>query len=148
MKPRTEFQKRVVDVNGSLRIIDQRHFVEVYNRACEHIAFQNKQKTIICGDCGEVINKPKLNRKGEVVCPHCGKRLKPLDNRKWSNKQSYYIMAIDSAKNFQILRYYLLHTYFRKGRAVRLESIEIFRIYIADDGQRAVCARMRTSFST
>ena len=147
MKPRTSFQKRVVDTNDSLRIIDQRHFVEVYNRACEHVAFQNKQRTLICGDCGEIIEKPKLNRKGEVVCPHCGKRLKPMENRKWSNKQSYYIMAIDSAKGFQILRYYLLHTYFRKGRAVRLEPIEIFRIYIADDGQRAVCARMRTSFS-
>ncbi len=146
MKPRTAFQKRVVAVNGSLRTIGEKHFVEVYNRTCEHIAFQNKQKTLICGDCGELIEKAKRNRKGEVVCPHCGKRLKPLENRRWSDKQAYYIMAIDHAKGFQILRYYLLYTNFRKGKAAELVPWELFRVFIADNGQRAVCARMRSSF--
>ncbi len=149
MKPRTEFQKRVVATNDSLRTIDQKHFVEVYHRACEHIAFQNKQKTLICGDCGKLIDKEThLNRKGEVVCPHCGKRLKPMANRKWSYKQAYYIMAIDQANGFQILRYYLLYTYFHKCRTVRLSPIEVFRVYIDDDGQRAVCAKLRTAFSS
>ena len=146
MKPRTAFQKRVVAANGSLRPIDQKHFIEVYNRTCEHIAFQNKQKTLICGDCGGLIET--VNGKAKVICPQCGRALTPMDNRKWSYKQAYYIMAIDHAKGFQILRYYLLYTYFRKGNAVRLEPWEIFRIYIADNGQRAVCARLRSSFST
>lgn len=132
--------------NGSLRTIVPKHFVEVYNRACEHIAFQNKQKTLICGDCGKLIKEVKTNRNGEVVCPHCGKRLKPMVNRKWSYKQAYYIMAIDQARGFQILRYYLLYTYFHKCRVVRLNPIEVFRVYIDENGQRAVCAKLRNSF--
>lgn len=149
MKPRTAFQKRVVATNDSLRTIDPKYFAEVYNRACEHIAFQNKQKTLVCGDCGKLIDKEaRRNRKGEVVCPHCGKRLKPMANRKWSYKQAYYIMAIDQVDGSQILRYYLLYTYFHKCRAVRLNPIEVFRVYIDDNGQRAVCAKLRTSFAS
>ncbi len=146
MKPRTAFQKRVVATNGSLRSIDAKHFTEVYNRTCEHIAFQNKQKTLVCGDCGELIENVKCNRKGEVICPYCGKRLKPMENRKWSYKQAYYIMAIDQADGFQILRYYLLYTYFHKRQAVRLFPIEVFRVYIDENGQRAVCAKLRATF--
>ncbi len=146
MKPRTAFQKRVVATNGSLRSIEAKHFTEVYNRTCEHIAFQNKQKTLVCGDCGELIETVKRTRKGEVICPYCGKRLKPMENRKWSYKQAYYIMAIDQADGFQILRYYLLYTYFHKRQAVRLFPIEVFRVYVDENGQRAVCAKLRATF--
>lgn len=78
MKPRTEYQKRVVAVNGSLRNLANKHFVEVYNRACTHIAFQNKGNTLICGDCGEVIEQPKISIAGLVRCPHCSKKLKTI----------------------------------------------------------------------
>ena len=147
MKPRTEYQKRVVAVNGSLRNLANKHFVEVYNRACTHIAFQNKGNTLICGDCGEVIEQPKISIAGLVRCPHCSKKLKPLDSKKWSTREVYYIMAIDQSKGLQILRYYLLYTYFRKHQPVRLLPLEIFRVYINECGQRAVCSKLRTMFS-
>ena len=143
MKPRSAFEKRVVATNGSLRTIGEKHFVEVYNRACEHVAFQNKEHTLICGDCGEVIENIKPDKNGLVKCPHCGKKLKPMDNRKWSYRQTYYVMAIDYSKGFQVLRYYLLSTYFRKRKPVYLSPMEVFRVFINENGKRAVCAKLR-----
>lgn len=148
MKPRTKFQKRVVAANGSLRFLKDKHFVEVYNRTCDHVAFLNKGKTFVCGDCGNVITDTQPNKKGMVSCPFCKHQLIPMLSRKWTNRCTYYIMAIDRSQNFQVLRYFLIEVIHKKGQTVSIRPNEIFRVFIDEFGHKAVCSRRRSIFGS
>lgn len=147
MKPRTAFQKRVVQVNGSLRDINEDYLTRIYKRKCYHVAFLQRKNTFVCGECGKEITITKFRRKGTFVCPECGQKLIPMQSRKWTYRDGYYILALDTYEDLQIFRYYEIDSYAKKYKPVNIWKGEFLRVYVSTEGEMAVCAKRRLPYA-
>ena len=114
MKAKNQTEKFVCNASKKLPPLtqSQREWGETHVQA--PTAFVNKRHAW-CSECGMPLDHKKLNSKllidvleDEVVCPHCGKKLKVEKNSLGSVQiiKNYYTI-VTTYKGFQVFRHFL-----------------------------------------
>ncbi len=139
MKPRTKQQFEVVSYSQGLCDI-RPMMLEWAKRDClEHKVFATKTR-VICMDCGERFSPELVNRK-RAVCPHCGAQLKIENSKKRSDKQEMILAKAEICGEYQVIRNFELHAYYKQGIPSYSYIGEVMQHWIKDDGSREVISR-------
>ena len=96
-------------------------------------------------ECGHVYE----TRAGlkQSVCPHCHKRLKVEETKKWTLHRDSYFCVATTRKGLQVLRYFKLRSYAKIGQPTRNEYYEVMQQWINVQGKTAITALPRRLFS-
>ncbi len=143
MKPRNRYERQVAASNVKLTTIPDKAVSWAVRNLIDHPAFRTSGHKCTCGDCGKPFD---YKGKGKFVrCPHCGSRLKVTDTMKRKEKASIYFSVLQTVDGLQVLRTFRLNATFQKGKAIRIEHDEVFRLWLNAQGKFAVTSRMKTT---
>lgn len=103
------------------------------------------KKMAWCEVCGHTYSHD-LKTKKYTTCPHCNRRLKVNTSRKSRNNVKYYVASMEVVDNWQVIRYYYVEIYMRKGEGMKNFIKEVQRVYLQEDLQE-YCVRRSTAMS-
>ena len=149
MKPKTKIQKDVFALSQKLPDMTEKQKNWGYKHCFESIGYRTK-KNISCLDCGhqwEDEQPPLLTSIDGCVCPNCDTQLRIESTRKWKNKQSAYYSIITSFRGYQVVRFFDVYAYYKKGEKPVYACCEIVQRWFAPDGNDVTIARKKGMFS-
>ncbi|WP_372934480.1 PcfJ domain-containing protein [Mariniphaga sediminis] len=129
MKPRTKLQREVIKRSIQLRKINKKERDWARHHCFEHKGFATKTR-VICMDCGESFSPDLIHRK-RAVCPHCKTQLKIDYTRKRTDKQEAYFTIAEVYSGFQVIRYWEIIIYYKKGEKARVFIWEVLQHWIS-----------------
>lgn len=145
MKPRTKFQKLVVEIK--LPAITNRQKTECI-ALFKHVAIRTKTKGTTCLECGHTWNLGQdttlLYNSIDVkcTCPKCKMELEIQDTRKrkfWNNDILSCHMIHDG---MQVLRYYEIEQILLYGEPAKYNIHEVIRCFITPEGKTALMGKL------
>jgi len=133
-QPRTKLECKVYDLSKTLKVLTEKQ--ELYGKDMTFWKFFTVSRNRLhCLECG---HKWKGNVDAKrVMCPSCNKQLRPIYNQAWMQAQGYY-MIMDKCKEFQVIRYFFIRKWMRKGSEPRYEMFESSQAWIRPDGKCTV----------
>ncbi len=135
MKPKTEFQKIIVELSKKLKPISAKQEAWAQNACLDNYAVICR-KTTYCLECGgswkEDIELAHLL--GKCTCPHCAAELKYHDNHR-IDKESAYFAILTTKKGMQVVRMFFITKYYKKKSSSNYSINEVMQHYIAPDGK-------------
>lgn len=150
MKPRTRLEHRAVAASRYLPELTAVQTAWARENLFDHVAYCRGGQAW-CSDCGGVFAKEadKLvdQLDNDVVCPHCGHRLKARRSLKQKIKDRAYMTIATTCGALQVARTWECNRQCRQGSEVYYTYNEVTRIFIDADGSRAVMACNRAPFS-
>lgn len=143
MKPRNEFQRRVVKLAKKLKPIteeDGRFFGE---HATENLLFDNGKKTT-CNRCGNQFVSVPWKGKKTMECPRCKRKCTLKKSKRTAFKDNSYMAVLTTIEDVQVVRMYMLKYTWRLDwqKEGFSDMEEAFRIFVNEDGQYAIMARL------
>lgn len=75
--------------------------------------------------------------------PHCGMKLETLRTRKHIFKQTEYLGIVTTFKGWQVLRFFYMQSYQKKGQSAHYFISEVVQRWMNPQGKSAVLARLR-----
>jgi hypothetical protein len=115
-----------------------------FKNCFEHHYYETK-KQFTCLYCGNIWDKdhtPDLLIKIDgCTCPKCHNVLKGLHGKEQKFKENEYFCVITTFQEFQVLRYFFVRAWTKKGELPDLSMMEVIQHWIAPDGKREVMSR-------
>lgn len=145
MKPKNKFQKEIVILSKRLPNITAPQKYWAFKNCFEHIARKTKKGVISCLECGKEWTDRHLTTE-KTVCPHCRAELTVKETRAHKFKQVEYACIVSKCKGFQVLRFFYLQCFTRKGEQAHYYCTEVVQRWIAPNGRYATMAMLRPLF--
>lgn len=145
MKPKNKRQKWVFALSKRLPKISEAQKRWAYHHCFEHIARKLKKGEISCMECGGVWTDKSLTAE-KTVCPHCGTELIVKESRAHKFHQIEYLCVVTVRKEYQVLRFFHLECYSRKGVANNYSCREAVQRWITAEGKCTTVALLRPIF--
>lgn len=145
MKPTTKFEHSVALANANISPIPTSAVEWAIKTLIAHPAFRTAHKHVTCGDCGHSFDfegKPKT-----IKCPVCGAEIEVRDTTKRNYKLLTALSILDVVDGIQVQRVVFLNSTFKKGEPAKYSTDEVCRLWLTDNGQKAVTAKKRTMHS-
>ena len=139
MQPRTKAQKRVIELNKTLKPLTQAQ--EKWGKNLYPTkAFFNRNGNI-CANCGEFMGK-------ELICPICGRKHDKTaeNNRQRAVNTSFNLCQ--AVGEFQVVRTFAVHSLYRKGKQAQQDICEVCQSWIDAQGKEIRVARGKGCFSS
>ncbi|SFL00448.1 PcfJ-like protein [Porphyromonadaceae bacterium KH3CP3RA] len=143
MKPKTELQRQAIALSNKLSPITDKQRQWAIDRIFKPTAFLRK-RTTWCGECGHEWrsdNSLLVNRLADIICPSCGKRLKPIDCDRRSHADRWYYTVYDKAGGFQVIRHFVAVKECCIGLPAVMEVNECVQNWISPSGEVVDIAR-------
>ncbi len=125
MKPRTKNQKEVdklIHLTGCPSLEQEKWGNKA---AFDSVAFSTT-RTRWCSECGTVhLVADVPEKKGYVVCPHCGMKLKIVKSSCRKNSETAYYGTLSTVKDWQVLRLFLVFKTMRKNESAVFCQFEV-----------------------
>ena len=142
MKPKTEYEKRVVRLANKLKPItadDERFFIR---NAVDTLFFDNGKITT-CNRCGhQFVSVPWKGRR-VITCPCCENKGRLQKSKRTTYKDLRYVAVLTTVEDIQVVRMYLQSYNWRldyKGPGY-IDWNEAFRLFVNNEGKIAIMAR-------
>ena len=146
MLARTNRQKEVVKLSGSLSPLTTPQINWAYRETHEHFAYRLKSGHTTCMDCGHEWIEDK---DGTCRCPKCGARLQVKDTKERVIKQKSFFDIITTKADYQVIRSFMLISEMRKGNQAKYSAIAICEYWIDEKGKTTImglCRAMNSYF--
>lgn len=149
MKARTKTQKIAVERFNALPSLSeaQKEWAKnVYNAQ-----YYMTAKGGWCERCGQYHNHLlseylEMCETKKFVCPNCGAKLKATLSRKRQNKDRYYVSYLSTSGEYQVVRYYLVQVYTKKGERISYDYSQVQVLFITEKGN-VTTFRRRLNYS-
>lgn len=146
MKPKTEYQRRVMALSEKLPAITDKQKQWAFDNCFEKNAFYNKGEAwcLMCSNTFPVaISSLMVDVLEEyVVCPHCGKKVRLQNSRKVKFEDKWYYTILTTRNGFQVCRHFIVSKYLRKETNYIYHDIhEAVQNWIDEQGRETIIAR-------
>lgn len=155
MKPITKAEVRIVKINKSIRKLTKKEIQWAYTNALFHKCRLLKSGKASCLDCGHTwyIKEPAsslLNILLDVNCPNCNVLLEIVQNRIVNFSDIQYVNYIQTHKEHQVIRFFMVIGQYVAGKPANLFHIEKSRFYIDKNNTEQVisCTRQDGWYGT
>ncbi|OWP34390.1 PcfJ-like protein [Porphyromonas gingivalis] len=142
MKPRNKFQKQVAELSSQLPAITQAQKNWAFKHCFTHIAKRTAKGECTCLECGHTWMDKEHKRK-RIICPHCGTALEVNTTRQRVFKQTEYLGIVTTFKGYQVLRFFYMQSYQKKGEQAGYFISEVVQRWMNAQGKSAVLTRLR-----
>ena len=116
-----------------------------FRKCFKHYALTRIDGTNTCTACGH--SWKSMHALADTLCgctcPHCGMNLETLHTRKRNFKQTEYLGIVTTFKGWQVLRYFYVQSYQKKGEQARYFVTEVVQRWLTPQGKSVVLARLR-----
>ncbi len=145
MKPKNRLQKQVVELSAQLPTITSTQQAWAFRKCFKHYALMKTDGTSTCTACGDSWKSEHTlaNTLCGCTCPHCGMNLETLHTRKRKFRQTEYFGIVTTFKGWQVLRYFYMQSYQKKGEPAHYFVTEVVQRWITPQGKSVVLARLR-----
>jgi hypothetical protein len=145
MKPRTKFQKQIIEAGKKLPAITETQVKWAYHNCFKHFGLRTKKGVITCLECGASWKGKHtlIDSLFGCTCPNCRMELKINDTRKKVFADSQYFCIISVCNGFQVLRFFYLSYHAKAGKKATYLHREVAQRWIARDGKNEVVARLQ-----
>jgi len=143
MRVRTRYQKQVVELANGLKPATKKHVDWAYRECLDHYAFRTKSGRTTCLDCGHQWTIARDKEK-YCQCPKCKAKLTVENTMRRKARSSSYFSVAETKGGLQVLRIFLLETFYEKGKAARIWHTEIAQYWMNEKGKCALIGRKRT----
>lgn len=145
MKPRTRIQKEVALLSAGLPSITKSQKKYAIQHCFEHIGKKYADGRIVCTECGHVWkgDGPLTDALCGCRCPNCEMKLDVQSTRRRVFRSSVYYGVITTCKGYQVIRFYLIHSYKQVGHAARYDFTEVVQRWISAEGKVVTISRPR-----
>ncbi|ALU28451.1 PcfJ domain-containing protein [Myroides odoratimimus] len=141
MKPKTERQKRVMFLHKRLKPTYKNIYKWALNNCIKHFGYVAKDiATCLC--CAEDFSVKKSMH--VVRCPKCKRKLELVRTRKMKYDQLVYVGKMEQVEEYQVLRFYYIKVFFKKGEIPKCNMYCVFEDWISPDLDREFVARVFT----
>ena len=145
MIPKTPIQKEVARLSGQLPKITKAQKAYAYLHCFKHYGRRTAKGIIHCTECGH--SWKEEHSLADAVCgckcPHCGMELEVLNTRKRVFRDSEYFSIITTCKQYQVIRFFSVKSFFKMGQAAKYSICEVVQRWIAPNGETETIARLR-----
>ena len=141
MKPRTKIEKDVMEMSRRLSPLTSADYAYARRVGVEHVALYTG-KTAKCCDCGHEWIQRDLKK--QVRCPKCGRLLNIEVTRKKRIRRAYYMLVVQSYRNWQVSRWFRLDWDCDKVGGCELSIREAVQQWVNEEGVMVELARNRT----
>ena len=138
MKPKTRIQKEVAKLIRRLPDLTEKQTAYAFEHCFKHYAHRTKGGILTCTECGYrwKSEHPLAESVCGCTCPHCGKKLEVLDTRKRVFKDMEYFSIITTYKQFQVIRFFAVHTERKVCQPAKYSISEVVQRWIAPTARR------------
>jgi hypothetical protein len=150
MKPKTKFQKQVVEAQKTLSPITKKQIQWSYDNVIEYVGRRTKRGIITCTKCGY-----SWRGAGHLVatltdchCPNCQAKLTVKTTGKRIFDGSYYMTIITAHKGYQVLRTIVIKCREKVGETAKYSHSEVMQRWIAPNGKYATFAKLRQTMGS
>lgn len=146
MKPKNNRQREVVALSAALPPISEIQKQWAFEHCFSKKAFLCKGQ-MWCSVCGNIIDAAAISPLGAVlcgeniVCPHCGKKLKVEPSRRQKFEEKYYYTILTTCHGYQVCRNFKVSRFIRCGEKAYNGITEVVQNWITEDGHEEVIAR-------
>lgn len=139
----TKLQQRVMEMHPTLRPLDPRNLEWAKAKLFERYINANGGR-MWCTECGkEWAGEPQVFDV-KRTCPKCGAKATLRKSRQTASRSlSYYFTVLDTCKEWQVVRHYLITRTTKLGISAHYNYYEAVQTWIAGDGKVATLARPR-----
>jgi DNA-directed RNA polymerase subunit RPC12/RpoP len=141
MKPKNKFQKQVLEASQNLPPVSKAQIQWAYRNCMQHIGRRTAKGVVICLECGHEWTDKTVEK--HCACPHCNTKLQIADTRQRVFKGYEYFCIVTVCAGFQVLRFFYLQSYAKKGEKAQYFHSEVAQKWIAPDGRYATMAKLR-----
>lgn len=140
MKPRNKHELRVETLSAKLPGITDKQKRWAFAHCFDSYALRCKDEAW-CTQCGGVWVDTQLNHLDKVRCPYCGKDVTVTNDRRRKYNNRVYLAMTTRVEEFQVIRYYVIMVYMRKGEKPHYTISEAVQIWINEHGRETIVAR-------
>jgi hypothetical protein len=141
MKPKTKFQKQVLEAGKNLPSISKTQVKWAYSNCFEHIGRRTKKGVVFCLECGHSWMDTTVEQ--HCICPKCSIKLTIVDTRKTVFVQNEYFCIITVCGDFQVLRFFYIQYRCKTGEKAQYFHSEVVQRWIAGNGKHVTVAKLR-----
>lgn len=142
MKPKNKQQKQIFSLSKTLAPINDKQKAWGYKHCLTHIAHRTKKGIFTCMECAHTWTD-KETKEGLCTCPHCGTQLTIKETRRWIFKEIEYYCIVTTCKGYQVLRFFYLTSFFKKGNKAEYSCTEVVQHWITPEGKHETVALLR-----
>lgn len=149
MKPKTKFQKRVVEVSKRLPKLTNTQIQLAYDNV-KHIGRRTEKGRITCTKCGHSWqgHGEPISTLCEHSCSSCKADLEIMTTKKRVFKANYYMTIISKCQEFQVLRTIMVSCIAKVGQTPQYTHSEVMQRWIAPNGKHCTFAKLRQTMGT
>lgn len=142
MKPKSKLQKQIISLSKTLAPINDRQKAWGYKHCLMHIAHRTKKGILTCMECAHTWTDMEATE-GVCTCPHCGAQLTIQETRRRVFSEIEYFCIVTTCKGYQVLRFFYLTSYFKKGSKAKYTCSEVVQRWITPEGKYETIALLR-----
>ena len=142
-KPKTKLEKRVYKLSEKLPALTEKH-IEYGKQNAFWKYYDTSHNSICCLECGHKWKGPLRNYRH--TCPECNLNLRGIHEHKTLMRAQGYLMVIDRAEEFQVLRYLYINKWMKKGECPYYDYQEVSQVFIRPDGKVTIMGADRNPF--
>ena len=140
MKPKTKFEKGIVNASINLPSLTSKQLQWGVDNSIQYLARFYKSK-YICTKCG---HQWHFNAKRNYIkCPHCGAKLLVEESLKRTFNQTAYFTVLTACEGYQVVRSVIVRCTMKVGNPAVYDWAEVMQRWVAPDGKYATFARLR-----
>lgn len=136
MKPRNQFQKKILALTSSLKPLTrgQRLYGQQH---CNPFYFCRSRNRLFCLECGFKWKgvSPLAQSLLGVTCPHCQRKLQKLEHYRAKVRVMEYYGLLDRAEDMQVVRIFAVYKYMTKLKEPTYDFLEVIQHWISPDGR-------------
>ncbi|MGL5914588.1 MAG: PcfJ domain-containing protein, partial [Bacteroidales bacterium] len=140
MKPKTKFQREVVELSKTLPSITTEQKKWACKNLFTHVGRRLKSGKITCMECGTSWQGNRRVIESNCNCPNCHTNLTIQDTRKCKFKEVEYLSIITKHNGDQVLRFFYVEQSCKAGAAAHYFLTEVVQRWIAPSGKYATLA--------
>lgn len=147
MKPKTDYQKRIIDLSSKLSPISIKQ--KEFGESLHDKLFVRLRNSTFCLECGHTWKDDwqLATSTRDVKCPNCGDKLKICLNYKGELRNMEYLGVLTTKENFQVVRIIAVYKTMKKNQKPFFSIIEVIQHWIDSSGKTTSLMRLTNSFS-
>lgn len=145
MKPKSSYQKRIVELNKTIKPLPEEVIAWAKEYALRHPAVRRKNNVIVCAMCGNAMVYSGTER--NVMCLECGRHVRIVESDVWRSMRGVvkaWFSTLEVVADIQIQRTFEIRCrYYLNGRARKYDIRELSRHWLSPHGELAITALPR-----
>ncbi len=145
MKPKTPFQKRIVELNKTVKPLHEDVIVWAKEYALHHPAVRRKSNVTVCAMCGNSMVYSGTER--NVKCLECGRHVQIIESDTWKSIKGNikgWFSTLEVNNGIQLQRTFEIRCrYYLDGRDHQYHIRELSRHWLSPSGELAITALPR-----